>query len=215
MGSGDVGNVRLVLKSKGSDMDFVRQNHLSDLGFEGRLTLTTVDSEWFEANRHNTDLMLALPDSEIVDQVSGKNTMCIAGLSVLVGAIAWSGIQDQAANLGVTSPTFLTPLWGAVGSGSGTSANTDVQLVSELGREAVGAGASTPATPTINGQTTWLFYFPQPPTTWTVTEAGVFCNASSSANSGSMLDHFFFGSPITVPPSNTLILQTSFAIAGM
>lgn len=210
-----MGNVRLVVKSKGSDMDFVEQRHLSDLGLNGRLTLTVVDSEWFREHRHDTGLMLAPPDNEIVDRIHGENTMCVAGLSVLVGAVMWAGIQDQAANLGVTTPTYLTPLWGAIGSGTGTTANTDVQLFTEITRESVGAGASTPATPTINGQTTWLFYFPQPTTTLTVTEAGVFCNASSSANSGSMLDHFVFGTPLTVPPSNTLILQTSFAIAGM
>lgn len=196
-------------------MRFMQKSHLSDLGLEGRLTLTVVDSEWFEEHRSDVQLMLAPPDDQIVDQVHGKNTMCVAGLSVLVGAIAWSGVQDQAANIGITTATFLTPLWGAVGTSTGTTANTDTQLFSELSRQSVGAAASTPATPTINGQTTWLFYFPQPATTWTVTEAGVFCNASSSVNSGSMLDHFVFGTPLTVPPSNTLILQTSFAIAGM
>lgn len=187
----------------------------SELGINGYLTLTTVDTEWFQAHRHDVGLMLAPPDDVINDQRSGKNTMCIAGLTALVGAVAWSGIQDQAANLGVTAPTYLTPLYGAVGSGVGVPSNNDTQLFSELGRETVGAGASSPATTTINAQTTWLFYFPSPATTWTVTEAGVFVNATATTNSGLMLDHFAFGSSITVPNTNTLILQTSFAIAGM
>lgn len=195
--------------------DRFEYRNISDLGFNGHLTLTTVDTEWFWAHRHDTSLMLAPPDDVINDQRSGSNTMCVAGLSVLVGAIAWSGIQDQAANLGVTTPTYLTPLWGAIGSGTGGTANTDTQLTNELAREAVGAGASSPATPTISGQTTWLFYFPNPASTLTITEAGVFCNASSQTNSGSILDHFMFASAITVPTTNTLILQTSFAIAGM
>lgn len=215
MGSGDLGNGRLELNSKGSDMEFTRLGHKSEFSFNGRLTLTSVDAEWFRAHRHDVSLMLNPPDDVISDQLSGDNTMCTAGLSVLVGAVAWSGIQDQAANLGVTSPTYLTPLYGAVGTGAGVAANTDTQLFSELSRETVGAGASTPATATINAQTTWLFYFPTPSVTWSITEAGVFCNASSTTNSGSLLDHFVFNSTITVPTTNTLILQTSFAIAGV
>lgn len=190
-------------------------SYRGSFSLNGHLTLTSVDTEWFMAHRPDTELMMHVPDDVITDQTSGDNTMCVAGLSVLVGAIAWSGIQDIAANLGVTVPTYLTPLYGAVGTGTGSTANTDTQLFTELSREAVGAAASAPATATISAQTTWLFYFPNPPTTWTVTEAGVFVNASASTNAGSLLDHFVFGSPVTVPTTNTLILQTSFAIAGM
>lgn len=128
----------------------------------------------------------------------------------------WSGIQDQAANLGVNAPSFLTPLWGAVGSGAGTVAASDTALFAELSRQTVGAGASSPATPTISAQATFLFYFPSPPTTWTVTEAGLFAQGSSNpatlATSGYLLDHWAFGSPITVPTTDTLILQASFSI---
>lgn len=193
----------------------IKRAHTSNLSIHGRLTLTSVDAEWFTENRGNTSLMLSPPDGVISDQHIGDNTMCIAGMTALTGSIVWSGIQDQAANLGVTAPTFMTPLWGAIGSGTGTTANTDTQLFTELTREPVGAGASTPATPTISGQVTWLFYFPQPSSTLTVTEAGVFANANSTTNSGSLLDHFAFGSAITVPSTNTLILQTTFSIAGM
>lgn len=196
-------------------MRSVKQENVSNLAFHGRLTLTVVEEEWFRENRHSTELMLAPPDDVVLDQRAGDNTMCINGLTVLAQAVSWSGIQDQAANLGVTTPTYLTPLYGAVGSGTGVTANTDTQLFTELGRETVGAGASSPATATISAQTTWLFYFPSPASTWTVTEAGVFVNASSTVNSGSLLDHFVFGSPITVPNTNTLILQASFAIAGV
>lgn len=196
-------------------MEFEKQIHQSDFSFNGHLTLTSVDTEWFQAHRHDTSLMMNVPDDVITDQFSGTNTMCVGGLSVLVGAISWAGIQDVAANLGVTSPTYLTPLWGAVGTGTGVPANTDTQLFSELSREQVGAGASSPATATISAQTTWLFYFPSPSVTWSVTEAGVFVNASSNTNAGLLLDHFVFGATVTVPTTNTLILQTSFAITGM
>jgi hypothetical protein len=126
----------------------------------------------------------------------------------------WSGIQDQAASLGVTSATYLTPLYGAVGSGAGTVAAADTQLFTELARQTVGAGASTPATPTITAQATWLFYFSSPAVTWTVTEAGVFANASATANSGTLIDHWAFSPNVTVSTSNTLILQAAFSVGS-
>lgn len=172
------------------------------LGIHGRLSLTVLDE-----------------DEQIVDYREGDNVMCTAGLTVLASALVWSGIQDQAAALGVTTPSYLTPLWGAVGSGVGTVAPSDVLLFNELGRQTVGAGASSPATPSINALCTWLFYFPQPTSTWTVTEAGVFANGSSNATNtstaGVMLDHWAFSPSVTVSPANTLILQASFTIAGV
>lgn len=169
------------------------------LTIKGRLSLTVVR-----------------PDGRVRDRREGDNIMCTAGKTLIAQALVWSGIQDQAANLGVTTPSYLTPLWGAVGSGSGTVAASDTALFTELGRQTVGAGASSPATPTISAQTTWLFYFPSPPVTWTVTEAGVFAQGSSNpvaiATAGYLMDHWAFGSPITVPTTDTLILQASFSI---
>lgn len=184
----------------------MRPNKIEDgsaiFGIKGRLSLTVLDE-----------------DENVVDFREGDNVMCTTGLTIIASALVWSGIQDQAANLGVTTPTYLTPLWGAVGSGSGTVAASDTLLFNELGRQTVGAGASTPATPTINSQTTWLFYFPSPATTWTVTEAGVFANGTSSAasvvNAGFMLDHWAVSPSVTVSTSNTLILQANFTIAGV
>ena len=56
---------------------------------------------------------------------------------------------------------------------------------------------------------TWMFYFPQPPSTWTVTEAGVFANSTSAAGSGTMVDHWAFSPNVTVPTTDTLLLQVS------
>lgn len=168
------------------------------VGLKGRLSLTVVR-----------------PDGSVRDRREGDNITCTAGLTAIAAALVWSGLQDQAANLGVTTATYLTPLWGAVGSGAGTVAASDTALFSELGRQTVGAGASTPATPTINAQCTWLFYFPSPATTWTVTEAGLFAGATSAAGSGTMLDHWAFSPSVSVPTSDTLILQASFSIAGV
>lgn len=172
------------------------------IGIHGRLSLTVLDKE-----------------ENVVDYREGDNIMCTNGLTVLASAMVWSGIQDQAAALGVTSATYLTPLWGAVGSGNGTVAASDTLLFTELGRVTVGAGASAPATPSLSAQVTWLFYFPSPPVTWTVTEAGVFANGSSNAGSvataGTLIDHWAFSPSVTVSTSNTLILQASFTVAGV
>jgi hypothetical protein len=172
------------------------------LSVHGRLSLTVLDEQ-----------------ENVVDYREGDNVMCTNGLTVIANALVWSGIQDQAASLGVTTPTYLTPLWGAVGSGVGTVAASDTLLFNELGRQTVGAGASTPATASISAQATWLFYFPSPTTTWTVTEAGVFANGSSIpatvASAGTLLDHWAFMPSVTVTSVNTLILQATFNIAGV
>lgn len=158
----------------------------------GRLTLTVVG-----------------PDGEIVDEREGDNVICTTGYTAIAAALVWSGLQDQAANLGLTTSTFLTPLYGAVGSGVGSPTAADTQLFSELGRETVGGGASTPASASVGALCTWTFFFPNPSVTWTVTEAGVFTNATSAANNGSMVDHWVFSPSVSVPTINTLILQVS------
>jgi hypothetical protein len=172
------------------------------LGINGRLSLTVLR-----------------PDGTIRDRREGGNTMCTAGLSVIMAALVWAGIQDQAPSLGVTSPTYLTPLWGAVGSGTTTPTAADTALTSELGRQTVAAGASSPATPTINAMATFMFYFPQPPIQWTITEAGVFANGSSAAGSpstaGVLLDHWAVTPAVVVPVTDTVILQVGFSLAGM
>ncbi len=151
------------------------------------------------------------PDGSVRDRREGDNVVCTTGYTALAAALAWSGVQDQASNLGIVSPTYLTPMWGAVGSGAGVPAKSDIQLFAELGRQAVSGAGSTPASVTIAAQVTWLFYFPNPPTTWTVTEAGVFANATAAANSGSMIDHWAFSPTVSVPTTNTLILEVSIA----
>lgn len=154
------------------------------------------------------------PDGTIRDKREGDNVMCTVGLTAIAASLVWSGIEDQAGALGVTEPTFLTPMYGAVGSGAGTASASDTQLFAELDRQIVGAGASSPATPSIDATTTWLFYFPSPTTTWTVTEAGVFANASNTFNSGTMLDHWIFSPSVTVPTTDTLILQAAFSVGS-
>lgn len=178
-------------------MELIQATAREGIQIKGRLSVTVLD-----------------PDGNVVDYREGDNVTCTVGLTAIAAALVWSGIQDQAANLGVTAPTYLTPLYGAVGSGTGTVSAADTQLFSELNRTTVSAGASSPATSVINAQTTWQFYFPPPAVTWTVTEAGVFANATDVTNAGTLLDHWAFSPAVTVVTTNTLLLQVSFAILG-
>lgn len=163
------------------------------VGVHGHLTLTVVG-----------------PDGRIRDRRAGENIVCTAGYTQIAAALVWAGIQDQASTLGITAPTFLTPLYGAVGSGAGTVAKADTALFTELSRQPVGAAGSTPASVSVAAAATWLFYFPNPAATWTVTEAGVFAGATSTVNGGSMMDHWAFSPSVTVTTAESLILQLSF-----
>ncbi len=165
------------------------------LRLRGRLTLTALH-----------------PDGSVADRREGDNVVCTTGYSALAAALVWSGIEDQAANLGVTAATYLTPLYGAVGSGAGTPVKADTTLFSELGRQAVSGGGATPASSTIAAAATWLFYFPSPASTWTVTEAGLFAGATSASGSGSMIDHWAFSPTLTLPTTQTLVLQVSLLL---
>jgi hypothetical protein len=162
--------------------------------------------------RGRLSLRVVRPDGTIRDRRDGNNIMCTAGYTSIAAALIWAGLQDQAVNIGVTTATYLTPLWGAVGSGAGTPAKSDVALFSELGRQTVGAGASTPATGSIAAEAAWLFYFPQPSVAWTVTEAGLFAGATSTSGSGTLLDHWAFSPSVSVPTTDTLILEASFGL---
>lgn len=142
----------------------------------------------------------------------GDNVMCTTGYGALAAALVWSGLQDQAAALGLTSATYLTPLYGAVGSGTGTPVKSDAGLFAELGRQTVGAGGTNPASASIAAYATWLFYFTSPATAWTVTEAGLFAGATSTANSGTMIDHWVFSPTLTVPTTDSLLLEISLLL---
>lgn len=184
------------------------------LRLHARLTVTAVDGAWFAAHRRDTAAMLAPPPGVVRSRCEGDNVTCTNGLTAFAAALVWSGIQDQAASLGVTTATYLTPLYGAVGSGTGTAAASDTALFAELGRETVGAGAYSPATPSIPALVTWLFYFPAPASSWTVKEAGVFAGAAPAAGSGTLLDHYVLGTPVTVTSPDTGILMVALSVAG-
>lgn len=170
----------------------------SGIGIKGRLSITTFG-----------------PDGAVRDHREGDNVTCITGLTAIAAALVWSGVQDVAASQGLTTATYLTPLWGAIGTGTGTVDPSDTALFTESSRVQVGAGGSVPATASINAQATWQFYFPQPASSSIITEAGVFANATSTSGAGSMMDHWAFSPSVTFLATDTLLLQVSFSISGV
>jgi hypothetical protein len=184
------------------------------LSLHARITVSAVDSRWLAANRSNLDTLRDPPDSAVSARDSGLNVSCTAGLSAFAAALVWSGIQDQASALGVTTPVFLTPLYGALGNGSGTAAASDTALFNEIARTTVGAGAASPATSSIAALADYLFFFAPPVTTWTVTEAGAFGLATSTAGSGTLLDHYMLASPVVISSPDAGILQVALSVSG-
>lgn len=187
---------------------------LAGLGFHGRIAVSAVDSEWLAANRSDTAALLDPPPGVVHARGEGDNVTTTAGLSAIAAALVWSGIQDQAGALGVAGPTFLTPLYGAAGNGSGAASSSDTALFAELSRSTVGAGASTPATSGINAICAFLFFFPPPAVQWNVTEAGVFAQATSTPGSGVLVDHYVLASPVLVQSPDSCLLQVSFSVSG-
>lgn len=186
----------------------------ASIGLHAKITVSAVDSRWLATSRRNLPALRNPPPEVVRDRDSGDNVTCTNGLSMFASALVWSGIQDQAAALGVTTPFFLTPLYGAVGSGSGTASASDTALFSEIGRTTVGAGAASPATSSINALCDYLFFFAPPVTAWTVTEAGAFAQATSTSGSGTMLDHYMLASPVTITSPDSALLQVALSVAG-
>lgn len=184
------------------------------LGLHGRITVSAVDSRWLAAARRDPAALLSPPPQAVRARESGDNVTCTAGLTVIAGSLVWAGIEDQAAALGVTTPATLTPLYGAVGSGTGTASASDTGLFAELARSTVGAGASTPATVSLDAIAAFLFFFPPPPGTWTVTEAGLFAQGTAVAGSGTLVDHYVLGTPVTCSSPDSVLLQVAFSVAG-
>ena len=155
------------------------------LSLDGQLTFTVFDEE-----------------QNIVDQWTGHNVICNAGLAIFCGAVAWSGIQDQAAALGLsTSGSYLTPLYGAIGTGTTTPTANDTQLTTEVARSTV-AGASG----SVN-QVLFTFFFSTVSFAGAVAEAGVFCNATPTINTGYLLDHVLISPTVAKTSSQTATLQ--------
>jgi hypothetical protein len=147
---------------------------------------------------------------------------------VLVAALVWSGVEDQNANIGSPfSPTFLAPMWGAVGIGTVTNTTTpingsnpavqaDTTLISEVARAVVSAGGSTAATGSNNPTVTWLFLIPAPVSNISITEAGIFVGgtATSTLGTGQLLDHAILSAPVAQTTAQLATLSVSITIGN-
>lgn len=147
----------------------------------------------------------------LTGRITVKNIATLAGLNDLAAAVGWAGAQDQAALIGA-QPAFLTPLYGAVGTGSGTPAITDTQLYDELARSTVSAVASSPLE---NGAAViFQFQFPVNSLPYTITEVGLFTLASVEVNSGDLLDHALVDPAFTWTNGETMTLAASLGFIG-
>lgn len=153
------------------------------------------------------------PDGEMVDFREANNIMCVAGYSVLAAAVGWSCALDQNSNLGVLlSPTYCAPVYGAVGSGTNiTVTSADTALATELGRSVVysSTSSSTPPGPPY-ANTTLGFFLGTSGSNWTISEAGVFLQATSTAGSGSLLNHAVISPSVSKLSSQTATLSVQF-----
>jgi len=148
------------------------------------------------------------PDGTLVDERTCPNIMCTTGYGILAQALAWSLALDQNATLGILlTPTYGAPAWGAVGSGVGNVTTADTVLFSELGR-------STVYSATTNGSAfTLLFFFGTTTSNWTIAEAGVFLQATSTGGSGSLLDHVLISPTVSKTTSQTATLSLTFTMS--
>ena len=140
----------------------------------------------------------------LTGQVTVKNIPCLAGLNDLAASVGWSGTQDQASLIG-SQPQFLTPLYGALGTGTGTPANTDTQLYAELTRAQVSAVVSTPLSD--GAATIFQFQFPANGVSYQISEVGLFTLASVGVNSGDLLDHAVISPAFTWTAGETMTLS--------
>ena len=147
-------------------------------------------------------------DGRMVDRRECHNVITTAGLTAFASAINWAAITDQAPNLGVNTPYLLSPLYGAVGTGTTAVSATDTALTTELGRNVVSGAAAA------NGQVTWSFLFGSSSAVGTIAEAGVFAGADSGAGDGILLDHVLITPTVTKTNVQTMTMQAIFTLVN-
>lgn len=181
------------------------------------------DCPWAYPFMSNYTLAETLKYEEPVETREAHNILCNNGLNVLLNALVWSSVNDQAANMGSVLPyTDMTALYGALGTGTvsnGTSSNppaqTDSTLITEYERGVVIASGTTNAFSTFNPSLSWLFLLPASGISTTITEAGVFVNATSAINDGSpLLDHAIISPSVVQGVSQLVTLLVTITIGN-
>ena len=110
------------------------------------------------------------------------------------------------------SATDMTPVYGAIGTAATTPTQADIQLGTEAARVIVVASGSVPATSSANAALILSFLFPLPASTITVSEAGVFVSASSTANAGWLLDHSLISPTVAQTTTQLLTMNVTLSI---
>lgn len=113
---------------------------------------------------------------ELVDSRSSRNLIVTSGLTAIASAMNWAFIQNY--NSGWGSPFSsasgnLGDVYGAVGTGVTAPAASDTALGNEIGRELVTTGTDSA------NVLTYQFFYPTNAGNGTVTEMGVFVNATT------------------------------------
>ena len=178
------------------------------LGLRGRVLATTY--QW----RGDYERSLTCePDETRVSH----NILCDNGLTLLTSAIAWSCGEDQNANMGAPMPSagiYAAPIYGAIGTGTGTPAGHDATLFTENSRGVVtGAGYAAAYYPS-PALFSWLFLFPIPTTALTISECGVFFQATATPASGQLFNHALISPTITQSTTQIFTLNISIAIGN-
>lgn len=155
-------------------------------------------------------ITLSLYDAggELVETRTNKNLVTTAGLAALAAALNWSGISDQAANLGLNTPYSLAPVYGAVGTGTLPVTAIDTALGNEVARGTVSQSSAS------NGQSAWSFFFGSSQAVGTISEAGAFAGATLTPGSGILIDHVLISPAITKTNTQTMTMQVSFTLAS-
>lgn len=105
------------------------------------------------------------------------------------------GMPSHTSVVSTTSDT-ITLSAPATQSGSGTftvgTSPQDTALYNEIARSVVSASAMTPSSGNTGSATIWQFQFSVTQSALTLTEAGLYCLASVTPDSGDLLDHALF-----------------------
>lgn len=147
-------------------------------------------------------------DGALVESRTNKNLVTTAGLAALASALNWSGISDQAANLGLNTPYSLAPVYGAVGTGTVPVTALDTALTAEVARGTVSQASAA------NGLSSWSFFFGSTQAVGTISEAGAFASASVTPGSGILIDHVLISPALVKTNTQTMTMQVSFTLAS-
>ena len=129
--------------------------------------------------RHETCSLVGVYRFTLEDVDTGEKTV-----QYYTNLVPTVGRQLIANNLASASPTNTMKIThAALGSSTTAPANTDTQLTTETYRNAI---ASTSNSANIAYATA---FYSQTETSGTYKEAGIFCNATGTANSGILLSH--------------------------